>query len=271
MGESPGVVSGSPAARPAEAGARRGARAARLAAWGSVALALAGALAQLVGAGGYRMQAWSAGAGIAMLGAGALAAAAAALVALVALLLAWRAGVPRTLAVAVGALALGVVLAAPTIAMWRLAATLPAIHDISTDTENPPRFDAILPLRAGAPNDVEYRAEVAAQQRAAYPDIAPALLPQPPQQAFALAERAARAMGWAVVAASPTELRIEATATTRLFGFRDDIVVRVTPAPGGSRIDVRSVSRVGRSDVGTNARRIRAYLRTLGELSRAAA
>ena len=67
-------------------------------------------------------------------------------------------------------------------------------------------------------------------------------------------------MGWEIVASDPKTLRIEATDTTLWFGFKDDVVVRLTPSPTGSRIDVRSVSRVGKSDVGTNARRIKAYL-----------
>jgi uncharacterized protein (DUF1499 family) len=70
-------------------------------------------------------------------------------------------------------------------------------------------------------------------------------------------------MGWEIVAADPAAGRIEATATTLWFGFKDDIVVRVSAAEQGSRIDVRSVSRVGRSDVGTNAKRIREYLAKL--------
>ena len=70
-------------------------------------------------------------------------------------------------------------------------------------------------------------------------------------------------MGWKIVAADSTAGRIEATATTPWFGFKDDVVVRVRPEGSGSRIDVRSVSRVGQSDVGTNARRIRAYLADL--------
>jgi uncharacterized protein (DUF1499 family) len=74
---------------------------------------------------------------------------------------------------------------------------------------------------------------------------------------------AARAMGWEVVAADRASGRIEATDTTRFFGFKDDVVIRVQAAPGGSRVDVRSVSRVGGSDVGTNATRIRAYLARL--------
>jgi len=71
---------------------------------------------------------------------------------------------------------------------------------------------------------------------------------------------AARASGWAIVAADSAAGRIEATATTAWFGFKDDVVVRVAPEGTGSRVDVRSVSRVGKSDVGANARRIREYL-----------
>jgi uncharacterized protein (DUF1499 family) len=80
-----------------------------------------------------------------------------------------------------------------------------------------------------------------------------------PAAAYARAFAAARAMGWEIVAAEPAAGRIEATATTRWFGFKDDVVVRVRGTSAGSRIDARSVSRVGKGDVGTNARRIRAY------------
>ena len=90
------------------------------------------------------------------------------------------------------------------------------------------------------------------------PTLSPALVITLAGAATAL--EAARASGWEIVAAVPQERRIEAVATTFWFGFKDDIVVRIRPAPGGSRIDVRSVSRVGRSDLGTNAKRIRAFL-----------
>jgi len=146
----------------------------------------------------------------------------------------------------------------------RTAQHVPPIHDITTDVDHPPLFVAVLPLRAGAPNPADYGGpEIAAQQRSAYPEIAPVILKMPPDRAFALALAAARDMGWQIVAEAPSEGRIEATDTTLWFGFKDDIVVRVTPSDGSSRIDVRSVSRVGRSDVGTNARRIDAYLRRL--------
>jgi uncharacterized protein (DUF1499 family) len=147
---------------------------------------------------------------------------------------------------------------------WQTAKKVPPIHDISTDTENPPGFVSILPLRKDAPNPAEYGGpEVAVQQRAAYPDLAPVILLLPPNQAFERAYRTARKMGWKIVDRNQGEGRIEATDTTRWFGFKDDIVIRITPAANGSRADVRSVSRVGKSDVGTNARRIRKYLNLL--------
>jgi uncharacterized protein (DUF1499 family) len=167
---------------------------------------------------------------------------------------------PLLLAVALGGLAAGV--------PWywrRLAERVPPIHDISTDTQDPPGFVAVLPLRAGAPNPATYGgAEVAAAQREAYPDIRPLELPAAmPAAAFARALAAARAAGWAIVAVDSTAGSIEATATTGWFGFKDDVVVRIRPEGAGSRVDVRSVSRVGRSDVGTNARRIRRYLQAV--------
>jgi len=122
----------------------------------------------------------------------------------------------------------------------------------------------VLPLRKDAPNSAEYGgAKLAALQQQGYPDLAPAILELPPRAAFDLALNVARASGWEIVAAAPEDNRIEATATTLLFGFRDDIVIRITPAGSGSRVDMRSVSRVGRSDLGTNATRIREFLRRL--------
>src|SRR5438445_7422750 len=145
--------------------------------------------------------------------------------------------------------------------MKQRAQHVPPIHDITTDTENPPAFVAILPLRRDAPNPAQYGGpEVAAQQQKAYPDLRPLILNAPPKEAFPKALEAARAMGWQIVDSNQDQGRIEATATTPWFGFKDDVVVRVMPADHGSRIDVRSVSRVGKSDLGTNARRIQEYL-----------
>lgn len=146
------------------------------------------------------------------------------------------------------------------------ARSVPPIHDITTDTENPPRFVEVLPLRNDAPNPAEYGGpEVAAQQREAYPDIRPLTLPMPVEAAFDRALEAAREMGWEIVATDRAAYRIEATATTPWFGFKDDVVIRVRRSELGARVDVRSVSRVGRSDVGTNARRIREFLTRLEE------
>jgi uncharacterized protein (DUF1499 family) len=145
---------------------------------------------------------------------------------------------------------------------WRrVAQSVPPIHDITTDTRNPPEFSAVLPLRADAPNPTEYAgAEIAALQAAAYPDIQPMRLDVSPDIAFARSLAAARSLGWEIVEADPDALRLEATDRTYWFGFADDVVVRITPVADGSRIDVRSLSRVGGSDVGTNARRIRRFL-----------
>jgi hypothetical protein len=147
----------------------------------------------------------------------------------------------------------------------RIARSVPAIHDISTDTANPPVFLAILPLRADAPNAAEYGGpELARQQREAYPDLTSARLPVPTGIAFEAARASAQQMGWEIVAAESDEGRIEATDITFWFGFRDDVVIRISAAgASNSVVDVRSVSRVGRSDVGKNAARIRTYLEKL--------
>jgi uncharacterized protein (DUF1499 family) len=162
------------------------------------------------------------------------------------------------------ALVLGLVAILPPWQMQRSARSKPPIHDISTDTDDPPPFVAVAPLRRDASNPVAYGGpEIAAQQKKAYPDLKPAVLSMPPAQAFDRALAAAKAQGWEIVAAVPAEGRIEATDTTRWFGFKDDVVVRVRPEGAGSRVDVRSVSRVGRGDVGTNARRVRRFLEAL--------
>ena len=145
-----------------------------------------------------------------------------------------------------------------------MGSSAPPIHDITTDPQDPPQYVAVLPLRTDAPNTTEYGGErVAAQQRDAYPDLQPAFLNVPPPQAFERALAAVNEMGWALVDANAAAGRIEATDTTLWFGFKDDVVIRVRPTAGGSRVDVRSLSRVGVGDAGTNAKRVRAYLAML--------
>lgn len=145
----------------------------------------------------------------------------------------------------------------------RSARSVPPIHDITTDLEDPPTFEAVIPLRADAPNTLDRPADLAGQQRQGYPDLAPITLSTPIDQAFDRALAEAQEAGWRIVTADKGPGRIEATDTTRWFGFQDDIAVRLTPWGAGTRVDVRSVSRVGRSDTGTNARRIRRYLAAL--------
>jgi uncharacterized protein (DUF1499 family) len=142
----------------------------------------------------------------------------------------------------------------------------PAIHDITTDPDNPPAFVAILPLRAGAANPPEYAgADVAAQQRRAYPDLQPLVVRASVTETFDRALAAVQDLGWEVVASDRSSGRIEAVDTTFWFGFKDDVVIRIaeTPSEGGTRVDVRSKSRVGVGDLGTNAGRVRELLRRL--------
>jgi uncharacterized protein (DUF1499 family) len=135
--------------------------------------------------------------------------------------------------------------------LQRQASGVPPINDITTDTANPPAYTT---AKLGYPGE-----QFARQQRAAYPDIQPILLTASPREAFDRAVRAAEAMGWEVVGRDAKAGTIEAVDTTRWFGFKDDVAIRVRAEGKGSRIDVRSKSRVGRGDLGTNARRIRAY------------
>jgi uncharacterized protein (DUF1499 family) len=178
----------------------------------------------------------------------------------VAALVANRAAAGRSRWLAVFALVVGLVIIGNALIWRNRGRSAPPIHDISTDTDQPPEFVAVAPLRADAPNPAAYGgAEIAAQQRTAYPDIQPVELDLAPDETFLRALRVARDLGWEIVAEEREEGRIEATDETFWFGFKDDIVIRITPEGAGSRVDVRSVSRVGRGDVGTNARRIREF------------
>lgn len=172
----------------------------------------------------------------------------------------YRRGARGRMLLAGVAFAAGLVAFAIPYQWQRTARAVPPIHDITTDLENPPTYEAVVPLRADAPNTLDRPPELAQQQRTGYPDLAPITLPMPADQLFDRALAAAQEAGWRIVTADKGSGRIEATDTTRWFGFKDDVVVRLTPWGSGTRIDVRSVSRVGRSDVGTNARRIRRYL-----------
>jgi uncharacterized protein (DUF1499 family) len=163
--------------------------------------------------------------------------------------------------VPVAALCLGLAAAAPPAILLAQAKSVPRIHDVTTDLADPPAFVALMEVRKKSPNGFAYGGEqVAAQQRQGYPDLKPLVLKTPPRDEMQKAIDAARSLGWEVVASDAAAGRIEATDTTSWFGFKDDIVVRIRPEGEGSRVDVRSVSRVGGSDIGANAKRIRKYL-----------
>ncbi len=173
---------------------------------------------------------------------------------------------PLVVLAAAAGIVIGLTTAGVPLAWLHTAETLPRIHDISTDTVNPPKFVSIMPLRKNAPNSAAYEGKaVAIQQKAGYPDIKPLMLPLAQSAAFDYVLGQAIDKGWDIVDADPKTGRIEATATTFWFGFKDDIVIRISRAAGGSRIDMRSVSRVGLSDVGTNATRIREFLHRLAD------
>ncbi len=175
---------------------------------------------------------------------------------------------PTAMLAAAAVVIAGVTVAVP-LSFSRQAAAVPPIHDITTDTAHPPPFVALRQARASAPNGADYGGPaVAAQQERAYAHLAPLRFPAAVEPVFAAVVKAARASGWEVAAAVPGEGRLEATATTPWFGFKDDVVVRVVPDGGGTKVDVRSASRVGRSDLGVNARRIRAFGEALREAVR---
>lgn len=154
----------------------------------------------------------------------------------------------------------GLALTANNYLWFGKASGVPSIHDITTDVEDPPQFQAIAPLRADAPNPVEYLGgEVTEKQLESYPDIKPIEAQVDTATAFAAAEQLARDLGWEIVSSEPEAGRIEATDTTQFFAFKDDISIRIRPTASGSVVDLRSKSRVGLGDLGANADRIRAF------------
>lgn len=220
--------------------------------------AVIAALLLLVAGPGTRLGLWNFGFGFLLMRWALFVGLAAALVSVILLL------IPKTRAGSVALLAAAILVGLGTAWIpyngYRTVRALPFIHDITTDTVNPPPFVAVLPLRADAANPPEYPgAETAQLQRDGYPDIRTLELNAPPEEALKRALSTAEDMGMEIVAVEPGEGRIEATATTFWFGFKDDVVVRVEPAGTGSKLDIRSKSRVGRSDVGANAARIRRF------------
>ncbi|MDX5362629.1 MAG: DUF1499 domain-containing protein [Pseudazoarcus pumilus] len=223
----------------------------------SVVLALGAVLAILTGGLGYRAGWWHFLIGLRIAEWAAYASAVALVLGLVGVWMSRGAEAKRGFIAAL----LGIALALPVVGValqWEISArNHPPINDISTDLDDPPVFWD-TPDPADHPGT-----QVAELQRQGYPDLAPLQIALPPQQAFERALALVRERGWEVIAADDVELRIEATASSRLYGFTDEIVIRVRETPDGARIDLRSRSRLGRIDRGVNAARIRAFFADL--------
>lgn len=156
---------------------------------------------------------------------------------------------------------LGLVLSLPLtlfIANFEYAArAYPAINDITTDTEDPPNFWDV-------PNPVIYPGgQVAELQKQAYPDLKPLQVAMDIEKVFKLAADVAKAKGWEVIAENTDDMQIEAVEISAMFGFKDNIVIRLQESGDNTQVDVRSHSRLGKIDRGVNAKRIRKYMREL--------
>ncbi|MBQ4833129.1 DUF1499 domain-containing protein [Pseudoalteromonas sp. MMG010] len=167
--------------------------------------------------------------------------------------------IPATLATLFAVIAI-----AMPLSMMNKAKSVPAIHDISTDVMNPPEFIAIAPLRKDAPNPITYEgADIAAQQLRAYPELKSLKLSQSQEEIISASKKAIAALGWELVNVNVNTGQIEATDTTFWYGFKDDIVIRIEDKAMQRIVDIRSKSRVGRSDLGKNAQRIHAFITEL--------
>lgn len=184
------------------------------------------------------------------------------LLAFVAFVVIWRQGLPG-LGRALAGLMLGILILVYPAYLGYRASKLPALNDISTDTAHPPPFGKLAALRP--PGTDAYPAKFAALQDETYPDIAPLTFDASPRVAYRETLKLIEKRKWQVVDEMPPvgnrDGIIDAVARTPIMGFPDDVVIRVSPTTGnGSRVDVRSASRYGMNDFGTNARRVAALL-----------
>jgi uncharacterized protein (DUF1499 family) len=227
-------------------------------------LSLAASFLFLISGYGYQWNIWSLGMGFTLLRYAAYTAIGLALISLISV---WFLRNSRTRAIvyAVTALIFTGIVSGTAIYWQQQAGSVPPIHDITTDMENPPEFFAMVRLRADAPNPPEYAGSETAQlQRAFYPDIQPFYTETDLQEVMDSAVMLVVSRGWEIVSINRKEGRIEATEKLPWFGFKDDVILRFTDIEdGGTRVDMRSKSRVGRGDVGVNAKRINRFLRDL--------
>jgi len=182
----------------------------------------------------------------------------------------WRTGA-RGLGRSVAALAIGAVILAYPAYLAASSYQLPAIYDVTTDTDDPPRFEVITRVRPREANPTDYPgAAVASLQHAAYSDIEPSTIETTPQAAYEAALSVINKRRWRVLNERPPQANrregvIEAVALTPVMNFRDDVVIRIRAVPDGTRIDVRSASRYSSRDFGANAARIRSLLEDIDD------
>jgi uncharacterized protein (DUF1499 family) len=192
------------------------------------------------------------------------------LFAIAAFIVIWREGL-KGFGHALLAFVIGIALVTYPAYLGVKAYRLPPLADITTDTVDPPRFEAIARLRPREANPVAYPGPAVAElQRATYPSIAPLQTSSTPSELYEAAMTVVTKRKWRVVdARSPQagrrEGRIEAVARTALMGFRDDVVIRVRAISGGARLDIRSASRYGQRDFGANAQRVLSLLEDIEE------
>ena len=230
----------------------------------AVALAAGAGILLAVAGPGHRWGWWGARVALAALKWTLLAALVAALLGVIALVAGALGGGRAAVLGGAAAIAIAVATLWLPLGMFRVARTVPRIHDITTDPTHPPAFVAVGKLRKQTDHSIEYEgSEIFSEQREAYPDIQPLIVKAPKDKVFEASRQALASMGLDIVDANPGEGRIEAVDTTLLYGFKDDVAVRVQETADGTRVDIRSMSRVGKSDLGVNAKRIRTFMARL--------
>lgn len=236
----------------------------RICKFGTVALIVAVVLLLIAGP-GHRFGVFAAGTAVLLSAAAGFIALLALLASLISLVLSTRPGAQQSFSRILLTTAIAGALTLQMFSWYSKAKSVPMIHDISTDTQNPPLFDAIIPLRADAANPHTYDGEdVAKLQLEAYPDIQTHRIDNHTvAQVISAAKDIATQLGWEVVATDQNKGTLEATDTTFWYGYKDDIVFRAVTTDSGVAVDMRSKSRVGRSDLGTNAKRIANFLAQL--------
>lgn len=221
---------------------------------------IVGAALLPVGALGHRLGLWSFQTAFIFLGGGTLLAAIAVIGGVIALIVVLRSGRVADRPLLYVGLLLGGAVMVLMLAQAGTARSVPPIHNISTDVADPPTFDVVIGLRGPDSNPLDYdMAAIAVQQQAAYPRIQTINSQRSAGESFDRALEVLKGMGLEIVNADHDAGRIEAVATSFWFGFKDDLVVRIRDSGAGSIVDLRSVSRVGLSDLGVNAKRIEEF------------